>query len=131
LIKVIAFDVFGVLIDGNDSPRNIDSVLAAAENFKDAKLVIASNSGGSIKHWVDANMPPGLFDAVYASALMGCWKPQPEFYKRILDDYGIRPDQMLFIDDSPENVAAAQRLGIRAIRHTRDADLKKRILSYA
>lgn len=56
-----------------------------------------------------------VFDAVYASHLIGIAKPRPEFFQHILEQEKIPPSQAVFIDDSFENVAPAQRLGIHAI----------------
>ena len=40
-------------------------------------------------------------------------KPEPRIYEILLSRYGLDPSETLFIDDRPENVAAAERQGIR------------------
>ncbi|MBO7334030.1 MAG: HAD family phosphatase [Lachnospiraceae bacterium] len=40
-------------------------------------------------------------------------KPDPKFYRRLIDRYGIIPNESLFIDDSEENVEVAKRLGFK------------------
>ena len=42
-------------------------------------------------------------------------KPDPEIYHILLDEYGLRPEECLFIDDTPANISAAKRLGMKAI----------------
>lgn len=54
------------------------------------------------------------FDAVYASHLMGLSKPRPEFWLAILEAEARGPERALFVDDLPENVEAARKLGIDA-----------------
>lgn len=54
-----------------------------------------------------------VFDAVYASHLMGVAKPKKEFYQWILDREGVLPEEAVFIDDYPENIETARELGIR------------------
>ena len=54
------------------------------------------------------------FDRVYASHLMGVAKPNEDFWRRILREEGVGADQAFFVDDNPENVAAARRLGIES-----------------
>ena len=44
------------------------------------------------------------------------------FFAAILDDLGLRPDQVGFIDDSEPNVSAARALGIATYHHPRGAD---------
>lgn len=48
----------------------------------------------------------------YLSYELGVVKPLPEFYQYIVDHENVEPDQMLFIDDVAENVAAAERAGM-------------------
>jgi putative hydrolase of the HAD superfamily len=42
-------------------------------------------------------------------------KPDPAIFQRILDDTGFQPAQTLFIDDSPQHIEAAKKLGIQTI----------------
>jgi putative hydrolase of the HAD superfamily len=56
----------------------------------------------------------GVFDAVYASHLMGVAKPSAKFFEYILVREGWQPEDTFFIDDARENVDAAARLGIRS-----------------
>jgi HAD superfamily hydrolase (TIGR01509 family) len=55
-----------------------------------------------------------VFEAVYASHRIGFTKPKPEFYHHILEQENFPPSRTVFIDDTLENVEAAQRLGIRS-----------------
>jgi putative hydrolase of the HAD superfamily len=56
------------------------------------------------------------FDGLFASAHVGHKKPEPDFYKQILNKLEVKdPDSVLFIDDSLENVEAAQKLGFKGI----------------
>ena len=43
-------------------------------------------------------------------------KPAPEFYKVLLDRYGLQPEETLFIDDNLRNIKAAEAMGIPSIR---------------
>ncbi|HRW23078.1 MAG TPA: HAD family phosphatase [Spirochaetia bacterium] len=54
------------------------------------------------------------FDAVYASHLMGVCKPDPDFWRLILDAEGAAASDAVFVDDMAENVEAARALGLRA-----------------
>lgn len=56
-----------------------------------------------------------LFDAFLVSAYIGLRKPEPAFYQCALDITQREPEQCVFIDDREENVAAAEKLGIRGI----------------
>ena len=53
-------------------------------------------------------------DGVY-SYEAGALKPQPEIYQTAIRQFGIRPEETVFIDDIPENIVAAAALGFHAI----------------
>lgn len=54
------------------------------------------------------------FDRRYISGHMGVLKPDPEIYARVEADCCVAPERLLFADDRPANVAAAQARGWRA-----------------
>jgi putative hydrolase of the HAD superfamily len=56
----------------------------------------------------------GLLDGSYYSCEMGVAKPSTAFFDHIAADLGLAPQQLLFIDDQPANVAAARAAGLRA-----------------
>lgn len=43
-------------------------------------------------------------------------KPDPDIYKRLIERYGLVPEECIFIDDIAENVEAAKALGIHGIQ---------------
>jgi HAD superfamily hydrolase (TIGR01509 family) len=66
-----------------------------------------------------------MFDAVYASHLIGLAKPDTAFYTYILKREGCRAEQAVFIDDLPANVEAAGVLGIHSLLFTDAQKLDK------
>jgi putative hydrolase of the HAD superfamily len=57
------------------------------------------------------------FDAFFSSCYLGIRKPDRKIYQIALDVLQRDPECAIFIDDRPENVAAAASLGIHAIRY--------------
>ena len=53
-----------------------------------------------------------FFIKAYYSHLIGRRKPDEETYMFVLGDAGIAAAETLFIDDSPPNIEAADKLGI-------------------
>ena len=45
-------------------------------------------------------------------------KPDARIYRILLERYALKPEETVFLDDSPANIAAAQRCGIRGIVFT-------------
>lgn len=72
-----------------------------------------------------------IFDGGIFSHLEGCVKPHATIYQTILNRYGLAPEKTLFLDDLAENVAAARKLGMQAIRYEDESRLEKALATYA
>ncbi|OOE34697.1 HAD family hydrolase [Salinivibrio kushneri] len=59
-----------------------------------------------------------LFDGAIVSAEVGCLKPDPAIYQRLLDDYHLDPASCVFLDDRVANVEGAKALGMAGIPFT-------------
>lgn len=57
-----------------------------------------------------------LFDPLLFSFQFGHVKPEPELYEAVRDRLGVPPEEILFVDDNPANVAAARASGWDAVR---------------
>ena len=70
-----------------------------------------------------------FFDVALSSCYVGLRKPKPPIYRRALDILGKPADRILFIDDRPENAAAAAATGMKTIWF-KGADALRRDLEY-
>lgn len=67
---------------------------------------------------MDSHSIPNIgvfFDKVYLSHKVGMRKPDTEVFQGILNDTGFKPEHTLFIDDSPQHIEGAKKLGIQTI----------------
>ena len=71
-----------------------------------------------------------FFDQTYASQMMGVKKPDPLFWKLILDAEKCAPSDAFFTDDLEANVQAAAALGIHAFQFTSAKDLRRAIKEF-
>lgn len=55
------------------------------------------------------------FDGVFISGEHGVIKPDPAFFETLMDEFDVKAEDALFIDDIEENVEAARGLGITCI----------------
>ena len=62
-----------------------------------------------------------LFDKVYYSHKIGFRKPQAEAFTIILNQNKLAAHEVLFIDDSPQHIEGAKKLGIQAY-HLKDEE---------
>ena len=66
-----------------------------------------------------------IFRKCYFSFEMKALKPSEAFYKAVMEDIGIDPEDMLFIDDSQRNVDGAIQAGLPAVFYKPGTDLEK------
>ncbi|MBB6107906.1 HAD family hydrolase [Mucilaginibacter lappiensis] len=59
-----------------------------------------------------------IFEKTYYSHLTGKRKPEPAIFEMVLNENNLNPSETLFIDDSPQHLAAAQKLGIQTFLMT-------------
>ena len=78
-------------------------------------VALLSNTNSIHWHMVD---PDGLFrrlfDHVFLSFEVGYAKPHRDIFDHLLNTVPDNPGDILFLDDTAENVEAAVKLGIRA-----------------
>ena len=74
----------------------------------------------------------GLLDGCVVSGKEKTVKPGPRIYRILLERYGLRAEECIFIDDNPKNTAGAEAVGIRGLVFQDAAQLRRdldRILS--
>jgi 2-haloacid dehalogenase len=67
------------------------------------------------------------FDGLLVSGEERMTKPDPAFFRLLLDRFGLDPGATVFVDDSEANVAAARELGIDAVRFTGPDRLRREL----
>lgn len=97
------------------------------EPFPDTRRVLDDLSRRGFKLGIVSDNWPSLdrryrqlglrdyFDAFVISAALGCWKPDELMYTTAIDELGLPPEALMFVDDRPENVEAAVRLGLKGV----------------
>lgn len=64
------------------------------------------------------------FEDILVSGKEKLKKPDPRIYKMLLERNNLRPEQVIFIDDSHRNVMAAREAGIQSIHFTNPTALR-------
>ena len=79
------------------------------------KIVLGSNApSGFLYKILRENNLEKLFDEIIVSSEIGLAKPDPLFFEKIFEILKENPENILFFDDNPINVKAAQKLGIKS-----------------
>ena len=93
------------------------------------KLFVLSNMHlASIAYLEDRHDIWGAFHGVVISSRIRKVKPEIKIYEHLLGEYRLDPTETIFIDDLPENLAAAASLGIRTIRFIDPAQCERALL---
>lgn len=91
-------------------------------------IYLLSNSSFLQKsYWPDI---PGseLFDGRIVSAEVGCMKPDAGIYRTLLDSYGLKAEECLFLDDIAANIIGAQNVGMHGYLFDGDTESMRRIV---
>jgi len=83
---------------------------------KGLKIFILSNNFAERTNYYSQNFHFfNIFDKVYYSWQTGFVKPDVRAYKNILKDNNLKSEEVVYVDDSKENIESASRLGIKGI----------------
>lgn len=92
-------------------------------------LSILSNTNPFMMGWAlskdfdgNENSLADYVDALYLSYQMKVMKPSAEIFRRVLEAESVRPEELLFVDDSSHNISAAQQLGIATFQPVNGED---------
>jgi len=59
-----------------------------------------------------------LFEKTYYSHLVGKRKPEPDIFEQVITENNLKPEETLFIDDSPQHLETAKKLGLQTFLMT-------------
>ncbi len=79
------------------------------------RLALLSNAGFDFASTFRRSPIARLFERVFLSAEMDAVKPDPAIYLEVARELGVRPDQIVFIDNKLVNVEGARAVG--AVAH--------------
>lgn len=90
---------------------------------KGYKVFVLSNTNPIMfDHWIDnAFRQDGksindYFHGIVTSYQEKMCKPDPQLFQKVVDRYGLNPEETLMLDDSEANVESARSIGLKAIR---------------
>jgi putative hydrolase of the HAD superfamily len=97
-----------------------EKVLAHMRRLKEGyKVGILSNAGDTTRELFEQEYRfHELVDDIVISAEEGLVKPEPEIYILAAQRLATRPERCVFVDDIPENIQAAEGLGMRGVLFT-------------
>lgn len=104
-------------------PDTLEVVRALRRSGRYLMATLNNESRELNEHRIEQFKLRECFSAFFTSCYFGLLKPQPDFYRRVLQITHCRPEECVFVDDRPMNVEVAKILGLRAIPFTDAAQL--------
>jgi 2-haloacid dehalogenase len=99
----------------------IDGTVAVLDELRHrgTRLIALTNwSSGTFPHALETFDFLDRFEGIVVSGIEGVAKPDPVLFRLLLDRFDLDPEETVFIDDAPANVAAAAALGLTALLFT-------------
>lgn len=122
-LKLDIYEVFAAMPrDGGLRNAFVDKV-AQLKTRGLRRAIITNNVKEFSDGWRSLMPVDDLFELVVDSCVEGIRKPNPKIFELTLQRMRIDdPSRTVFLDDYPANIAAAQKLGMRTVLVTEDAD---------
>jgi FMN phosphatase YigB (HAD superfamily) len=127
-MPVLIFDCFGVLVVSRRELSDISEVFQnrlekneqllnfiAAKKHEGSKIAIISNVAQYSFDQLFTREEQQLFDEIILSGNEQVSKPNPRIFEIALERLGETAENCVMIDDAPENIAAAEKLGLHGI----------------
>lgn len=105
-----------------------DEVMAVLTRVDQEHLHLSTNSTDRLEEDLGVLGVRSRFSRVFASHRMHRAKPDPAYFHEVMSVLGVPPSQVLLVDDTPANVAAARAAGLSAHLH-RSADELQAVLA--
>ena len=91
-------------------------------------LYVLSNACNLFYVYFPRHYDLDFFDGVMVSSDVHLIKPDTRIYELLCETYGLNPEECVFIDDRPENVEAAERVGMKGIVFTGNYAIVKKVV---
>ncbi len=102
-----------------------EEVLTILKNYPKC---VASNGGQAhIARGLRLTKLDKYFDHIYSAHDVNAWKPKPDLFLYAVNQFSLRPEECLVIEDSPVGVEAAKRAKIPCIQYAPIANPEQNI----
>ncbi len=115
--------------------RNLDIVMRLRQ--EGYRVVLLSNTNPYMMDWAMSPAFDGkghplsyYFDHCYLSYQLKKMKPSEDIFREVLRQEQTFPDEVLFVDDGPRNVAAASQIGFRTFCPENGSDWTEEIYKF-
>lgn len=119
MIKFIIWDFYNVLYFPAKDQLNTEIFEFIEDHNKQYGFGIVSAINSDLSEWLQERKVKRYFQFVKTTGELGLPKTDPGLYETLLASFELKPDQVLLIDDSAENLAAARQAGLQTLRYAK------------
>jgi len=107
-----------------------ESMMSYLDSIKD-KYGLYIFTSGSIQNAPEIKSRLNkTFNKIYSSIDFGLGKQDPKSYKYVANDIGVKPEEILFIDDLKDNIEAAKKAGLKTTQYKTRSQVIERISKF-
>ena len=134
-VKVIAIDMGGVYMAGDYyteeiTPREGFPELVQALRTRYTVTVLSNQNAEAHALFEEKFKLNEMFDEQVVSGRVGLKKPDPRLFRHVADKFGVGLKQIVFIDDMPEFLGPAKRMGVKTIHFRSLEQMKAELVKY-
>ena len=85
------------------------------------KTGLISNAWGDLCDFIVREKFDDAFDKMIISSEVGAAKPEPKIFQIALEQFGVKPNEAVFVDDFLINIEGCEKVGIKGI-HFKDSE---------
>jgi len=126
VVKFIILDFYNVLYFASSDKLNTD-ILEFVKANKKYKFGVLSAVSSDLQAWLRERKIDHNFVFVKTTAELGLPKTDPGIYEMVINSLDIKPSQVLMVDDSTENLSAAEEAGLLTLRYFKSKPLSLQI----
>jgi epoxide hydrolase-like predicted phosphatase len=86
------------------------------------KTGLISNAWGDLRDFIVREKFEDAFDKLIISAEVGVMKPEAKIFRIALEQFGVSPNEAVFVDDVLDNIKGSEKVGMKGI-HFKDPEM--------
>lgn len=129
-IKFILFDFYNVLYFPRENRINEEIIEFLQSNNRKFGFGLLSAVHIDLENWTKERKLNQYFQFVKTTEQLEVSKSEPDVYEMVANSFALKPGQVLFVDDLPENISAAKKAGLQTLLYRPTQSFSKQITQF-
>lgn len=133
MIRELVFDFNGVILDKHTHQMDLDMIALVKELYNlDVNLCLFSNTSKEAISFLDSKFKfLKYFKDIILVEDTGFSKPSDKAFENLLNVLDVDPKDIVYIDDSRDNIRQANKFGMKGIFFTNETKLRAKLIELA